>query len=94
MAGEAELGEALLGAAVDASLSRGFRLPGGVHVAPPGEASTWSMARAPQGRAVAAQPQAVEGTKPPPPYEHMAFTHIWNLELPEESMKVRKYESA
>ena len=33
MAGEAELGEALLGAAVDASLSRGFRLLGVVHVA-------------------------------------------------------------
>ena len=54
MAGEAELGEALLGAAVDASLSRGLCLHGVVHVAPPGEASTWSMARAPQGRAVAA----------------------------------------
>ena len=54
MAGEPELGEELLGAAVDASLSRGARLLGVVHVATPGEASTWSMARVPQGRAVAA----------------------------------------
>ena len=92
MAGEPELGEELLGAAVDASLSRGARLLGVVHVATPGEASTLSMAREPQGRAVAAPRYAGSACDakastlqrqcctPPPPYEIIAPAHIWSLE--------------
>ena len=106
MAGEPELGEELLGAAVDASLSRGARLLGVVHVATPGEASTLSMAREPQGRAVAAPRYAGSACDakastlqrqcctPPPPYEIIAPAHIWSLELELEKGKERSRRAA